>query len=70
MRHGFPKRFWIVPFLVVAALVAAHGVALYQVASRLTWTILLAVVVLVLLTHSGLLGSIYAMFLRRSKRKS
>ena len=69
MRHGFPKRFWIVPLLLLAALVAAHGVALYRLASRLSWTIVLGLVLLALLTHSGILGSVYAMLLRRSRHK-
>lgn len=69
MRHGFPQRFWIAPLLLLA-LVAAHGIALYRVASGLTWAVLSGVVVLLLLTHSGVLGSIYAILLRRSKRKS
>ena len=70
MRHMFPKRFWIVVALLLPVLAAAHAVALYRIASRLTWTVLVGLVLLVLLTHSGILGSIYAMLVRRSKHKS
>jgi hypothetical protein len=70
MRHRSPKRFWIVPLLVLTALAGAHGVALYHLASRLTWAVLLGLVVLVLLAHSGALSFIQAIVLHRSRRKS
>jgi len=69
MRHGFPKRFWIVVVLL-PVLAAVHGVALYRIASRLTWTVLGGLAVLVVLTHSGILGSLYAILARRSGQKS
>lgn len=69
MRHGFTKRFWVVSVLLLVALAAAHGVALYRFASRFTWTILVGLVVLVLLTHSGILCSFYAVFVRRFSHK-
>lgn len=57
MNREFLKRIWILPVLV-AILAAAHGVALYRFASRLTGGAVLGLVMLVLLTHSGILGSV------------
>lgn len=68
MRHYCQKRIWVL-FLLLAALVAAHEAFLYRLASHFTWTIALALVLLVLLSHSGILGSIYAAMSRRSRDK-
>jgi len=70
MGHPFPKRLWIVVALLLPVLAVAHGVALYRIASHLAWTVAVGFFLLVLLTHSGVLGSIYAMCARRSKNKS
>lgn len=55
MKHGLVmKRAWLL--LVVVILVAAHGFIFYRISSRLT--LILAVGLVVLVKHRGLLGGI------------
>jgi len=64
MMHPFlQKTGWI----VVAILVVGHAIVLYHFASRLTWSVLLGLVLLLLLKHVGLFSSIYTFFKRRSQ---
>jgi hypothetical protein len=67
-RHGFLKRIWLAP-LFIAALAAAHAFVFYRVWSHVVWITASALVVLVLLTHLGVVGSIYAIFTRPPRRK-
>lgn len=70
MKHGrFLKGIWTLP-VVIAALIAAHGLTLYRVFSRMAWTVALGLLVVLLLMHVGALGSIYAMLRRWLGHKS
>lgn len=69
MRHRFPKQLWILSLLVLVVLLAAHGFVFYRMASRLPWVVLVGVLLVALLTHSGILGSLYAVLMRRSRHK-
>lgn len=53
--------------LVIAVLVAGHGIVLYHVATRFTRSVLLGLIVLLVLKHLGLFSSIYGVFRRRSR---
>jgi len=69
MKHTWLlKRVWLLPVLL-GVLIAAHGVAISHLFSRVTWTIALGVVVLALLTHVGVFGPIYAFFRGQFRRK-
>lgn len=69
MNHlGFLKRIWLVP-LLIAALAAAHAFVFYRIWSHVIWITASALVVLALLTHLGVVGSIYAIFTRQRRRK-
>ena len=69
MTHGsLLKRAWMLPVLV-AILIAVHGIALYRLFSHMAWTVVLGLVLLVLLKHIGVFGPVYA-FLRRRYRGS
>jgi len=70
MQHGsFPKRIWLLPILV-AALVAAHGVVFYRAFSHMAWTVAVGLLSLQVLKHIGALGSVYVMFRRRWRHRS
>jgi cytochrome bd-type quinol oxidase subunit 2 len=69
MKHRFPKQIWMVVALLLPVLAGAHVLALYRIASRLTWTLLVGFVLLVLLAHSGILSSLYPILVRRWGRK-
>lgn len=70
MNHWrFLKGIWVLPVLIVA-LIAAHGLALYRVFSRVAWTAALALLVVLLLMHLGALGSIYTVLRRWLGHKS
>ena len=67
MIHGrFPKKNWMYAALVIM-LIAAHGVMFYHVISRLAWSVILGLALLILLKHIGLFGPIYAFLKRRSR---
>ena len=67
MKHlRLQHRSWILA--LVGALIAGHAVVLYCFLSRMTWTVALGVLILLLLlNHVGLVGAIYARFRRRSR---
>ena len=69
MKHSlFLKPIWLL-FIAVAALIAAHAFALYRVFSHVAWALALGLLLLLLLTHIGALGSLYAMFRRWFRHK-
>ena len=51
--------------LAVVILIAGHGIVLYRISSHITWTIAVALILLVLLKHVGFLGPVFALFKRR-----
>lgn len=51
--------------LIVVILIVGHGIVLYRISSHITWTIVVALVLLVLLKHVGFLGPVFALFKRR-----
>jgi hypothetical protein len=55
--------------IVVAILIAGHGIALYFVAwhTTLSAAVLSSVIILVVIKHLGLLGALFALFRRRSR---
>ncbi len=63
-NHRLLARPWMLP--VVAVLLAVHGFILYRIVSRLTFTAIVGVLVLLLIKHLGVFGSIYGMIRRRS----
>lgn len=69
MRHWrLLKKGWVLPELL-AILIAGHALVLYHVFSRMTLTVALGLVLLVLLKHVGVFGPIYAFFRRRSRHQ-
>lgn len=68
MRHRLSIRIWVMP-LLLAALVAAHAIVLHHLTSHQAWTFGLGLILLMLLTHVGILGSISVIFGSRSKNK-
>ena len=66
IHGGIPKKNWMFAALVII-LIAAHGVMFYHVISRVAWSVVLGLVLLILLKHIGLFGPIYAFFKRRSR---
>jgi len=58
--------------LAVIILIAGHGIVLYYFSSHvaLSTAVVSAVIILVLIKHLGLLGSAYALFRRRARRKA
>lgn len=64
MNHGRLQKNRIFVALVII-LIAAHGVVFYHVISRMTWSIVLVLVLLILLKHIGCFGPIYAFLKRR-----
>ena len=68
MHGGLLKKSRVFAALVVI-LVAAHVIVFYHVASRMTWNVVLALVLLILLRHIGIFGPIYAFFKRRARWK-
>lgn len=66
MMHGSLLKKSRMFAAVVVALVAAHVIVFYHVVSRMTWNVVLALVLLILLKHIGIFGPIYAFFKRRS----
>lgn len=65
IKHARMPKAWLI--LVVGILVATHAFLLYRISSNLAWSVLLGLVVLVILKHVGLLGSLYAVLKRRSR---
>ena len=69
MTHGWLlKRAWMLPVFVVI-LIAVHGIALYRLFSHMAWTVVLGLVLLLLLKHVGVFGSVYAFLRRRSRHQ-
>lgn len=66
MHGGLLKKSRLLVALVVI-LVAAHVIVFYHVVSRMTWSVVLALALLILLKHIGIFGPIYAFFKRRSR---
>ena len=66
MHGGLLKKSRLLVALVVI-LVAAHVIVFYHVVSRMTWSVVLALTLLILLKHIGIFGPIYAFFKRRSR---
>ena len=66
MHGGLLKKSRLFAALVVI-LVTAHVIVFYHVASRMTWSVVLALALLILLKHIGIFGPIYAFFKRRSR---
>jgi hypothetical protein len=60
------RRVWLLPVLAVV-LLAGHGAILYYVSSYvvLSVAVLSSAILLLVITHVGLLGSLYALFRRR-----
>ena len=52
--------------LAVCILVLGHGIVLYRLSSKVTWSIVVGLILLLLLKHIGLFGSIYVFLKRRS----
>jgi hypothetical protein len=65
---GHPWVLRIFP-LLIAALLVAHGVIPYRLVSRMTFPAILAFIVLLVIKHLGLFGSIYAALRRRVRMK-
>jgi membrane protein YdbS with pleckstrin-like domain len=61
-------RLWMA-LVGVVVLIAGHGIILYYVSSytALSAAIVSGVILLVMVKHLGLLGSLYALFRRRSR---
>jgi len=66
MHGGLLKKSRMFAALVVT-LVAAHVIVFYHVVSRMTWNVVLALVLLILLKHIWIFCPIYAFFKRRSR---
>lgn len=67
-HRGLIKRTWLLAVLV-AVLIVGHGVILYWVSSHKALTVMLGLVVLLLLKHVGVFGTIYAILRRRSRHE-
>lgn len=65
MMHGGLLKKSSMFAALVGSLVAAHLIVFYHVVSRMTWSVILAFVLLILLKHIGIFGPIYAFFKRR-----
>ncbi len=50
---------------LVITLVVIHAIVLYRLSSYLVWTVVPGLMLLVILKHLGLLGSVYACLRRR-----
>ncbi len=61
------KRSWMLA-VIVAALIASHGIVLYRFYSRVSLAILMVLLGVLLLKHIGLFSGIYALFRRGSQR--
>ena len=64
--HRLLARPWMLP--VLAVLLVTHVIILYHIASRMTVAAIAGLLVLLLVKHVGLFGSIYAMVRRRIRR--
>ena len=60
------KKNWMLAVLVIT-LIAVHVVMFYHVISRMAWSVVLGLVLLILLKHIGFFGPIYAFLKRRSR---
>lgn len=70
-RADLMKRAHVLKYCLIAllagVLIAVHGIALNHLSSHMTRAIVSGLVLLVLLKHIGLLGSIHAFLKRRSQ---
>jgi membrane protein YdbS with pleckstrin-like domain len=62
---------WTLPVGVVI-LIAGHGILLYYISSHmaLSSAVVSGVIILVVIKHLGLLGPLYVLFRRRSRRNA
>jgi membrane protein YdbS with pleckstrin-like domain len=70
--HSRPRALaWIIPVGVVI-LIAGHGIFLYYISSQiaLSAAVVSGVIILVVIKHLGLLGPLYVLFRRRSRRNA
>jgi hypothetical protein len=70
--HSRPRALaWILPVGVVI-LIAGHGILLYYISSHmaLSAAVVSGVIILVVIKHLGLLGPLYVLFRRRSRRNA
>jgi hypothetical protein len=70
--HSRPRaRAWILPVGVVI-LIAGHGILLYYISSDMgpSAVVVSGVIILVVIKHLGLLGPLYVLFRRRSRRNA
>jgi membrane protein YdbS with pleckstrin-like domain len=68
-RGHLPSRAFMLSAGAILLLIVGHGLILYYALSRtaLSVTVVLAVIVLVVIKHLGLLGPLYALFRLRSR---
>lgn len=52
---------------LVISLIAAHAIMFYHVISRMAWSVILGLILVILLKHIGFFGPIYAFLKRRSR---
>lgn len=64
--HGRLLKNWMLAALVIS-LIAAYAIIFYHVISRMAWSVVLGLVLLILLKHIGLFGPIYAFLKRRAR---
>jgi hypothetical protein len=70
MKHRVPLARKRILSVLVIALIAGHGLILYQLHSHLASTAVVGLIILVLLKHFGVFGPIYAFFRRSSRRET
>ena len=69
MKHDrLVKSVRVLPVLA-GILIAAHGVVIYRMFTRMAW-VAGGLVLLGLLTHTGFFGAVYAILRRRSRHQS
>jgi hypothetical protein len=65
MKHArMPKVGWVV---LLSGLIISHMIAIYRLSVHWTWAVGLGLILLVLLKHVGLFGSIHVLCKRRSR---
>jgi hypothetical protein len=66
MQHArVAKKGWLVLAVpLVAVVVIGHLFVFYRLSSHLAWTLATALILLLVLTHSGVFAAIYAFFKR------
>ena len=65
-------RHWMVLVVIAVVLIAGHGIFLYYISSymALSAAVVSGVIILVVIKHLGLLGPLYVLFRRRSRRNA